>query len=402
MPGDLTVSGAARGVTRVRPTLRGVVAAVTGVVLLAAGMWAGYPTVRGLGLGFLVLVLASLCSVLLPLPVSVDRVVSPSRVARGQACEGQLTVHNGSSRFGTSLDATDWVSGGDTSVEVPVDVPWLPAGESRTVAFALPTTRVGRLTIGPMALRRNGFGGLWLRSGEVGDTRDLLVTPRLLPCSGVPTGVTRGHVGADERVERGGTDLTGLREYVPGDDLRRLHWATTARTGTLMIREDSDPSRAHLTVLVDDTAEALVTDGDLDEMTDVAASLLRAAVAAGHPCRLTSARGGIDIELAAGIGAAVNPSAVLEPALVALCDLATPLESGGGTPPALHDTDVLAVVGSRHSDRARLASLAGSLRPTLLLIDPTAAQGISWSSGAATLSGARATDVLAAWDAVTT
>ncbi|EAP99841.1 hypothetical protein JNB_06719 [Janibacter sp. HTCC2649] len=395
------MSASSREVTRVRPTVRGVVAVITGAVLLVAGMWAGYPTVRGLGAGFLVLVLVSLVSVLLPLPLSVDRVVSPSRVSRGDACEGQLTVHNGSARFGTSLDATDWVSGGDTSVEVPVDVPWLPAGESRTVAFPLPTARVGRLTIGPMALRRNGFGGLWLRAGQVGDTRDLLVTPRLLPCHGVPTGVTRGHVGADERVERGGTDLTGLREYVPGDDLRRLHWATTARTGTLMIREDSDPSRAHLTVLVDDTPAALVADGDLDEMADVAASILRAAVAAGHPCRLTSARGGIDIDLAAGIGIAVNPAAVLEPALVALCDLASQPPSTTGSPPALHDTDVLAVVGSRHSDRSRLATLAGSLRPTLLLIDPTATQGISWSAGAATLSGARATDVLAAWDSVT-
>lgn len=395
------MSASTRGVTRVRPTARGVVAAITGLVLLGAGLWAGYPTVRGLGLGFLVLVLVSLASVLLPLPVSVDRVISPSRVARGETCEGQLTVHNGSPRFGTSLNATDWVAGGDTAVEVPVDVPWLPAGESRTVTFPLPTSRVGRLTIGPMSMRRSGFGGLWLRSSEVGDTRDLLVTPRLLPCHGVPTGVTRGHVGADERVERGGTDLTGLREYVPGDDLRRLHWATTARTGTLMIREDSDPSRAHLTVLVDDTPAALSTDGDLDEMTDVAASILRAAVAAGHPCRLTSARGGVDIDLAAGIGVAVNPSAVLEPALVALCDLTAPLESDPGLPPALHDTDVLAVVGSRHSDRARLATLAGSLRPTLLLVDPTAAQAVSWSAGSPVLSGARATDVLAAWDAVT-
>ena len=68
--------------------------------------------------------------------------------------------------------------------------------------------------------------------------------------------------------------------------------------------------------------------------------------------------------------------------------------------PALHGTDVLVAVGSRHSDRTRLATIAGGLRPTLLLVDPTAEATIAWAGGSPTLSGARARDVLATWDAV--
>ena len=386
----------ARGRASVRPSARGWLALGTGGLLLVAGVAAGYPTVRGLGLALLVLSVVSLGSVLIPVPVAVQRTISPSRVARLDPCQGRLGLTSSSSRFGVSLDAQDRVGGRP----VDVDVPWLGAGDTRDVTFDLPTERMGRLTIGPMTLRRNGFAGLWTRVMDLGDTRDLLVTPQLHPCRGVPSGLTRGHAGADERVERGGTDLTGLREYVPGDDLRRLHWATTARTGTLMIREDSDPSRAHLTVLIDDSPAALREPGDLDEMADVAASLLRAAVADGNPCRLVSLRGRADVDLPAGIGQAVNPIGVLEPALVALCDLASDDGADEATPPALHDTDVLVAVGSRHSDRTRLATIAGGLRPTLLLIDPTAEATISWAGGAPTLSGARARDVLATWDAV--
>lgn len=381
-----------------RPTARGWGAIVTGFVLFAVGVVAGYPTVRGLGLAFLLLLAASLAGLFLRVAVRVERTISPSRVTRHDPCEGRLTLTNGSARFGMTLDATDQVDG----VVVPVDVPWLPAGGSSTVAFPLPTQRVGRLTIGPMTVRRLGFAGLWTTAGELGDTRDLLVVPRVHPCSGVPSGITRGHAGADERVERGGADLTGLREYVPGDDLRRLHWATTARTGTLMIREDADPSRAHLTVLVDDTPEALVDDGDLDEVADIAASLLTAAVRGGHPCRLASVRGRADVDVPAGLGEVLNPTTVLEPVLVALCDLASDLVEGTGTPPALHDTDVLVVVGTSHSDVARLSSVAGALRPSLLLVDRHAQQPVSWAAGVPTLTGPRAVDVLAAWDTVRT
>ena len=121
-------------------------------------------------------------SVLLRVPVSVRRTISPSRVARLDPCQGRLGLTNSSPRFGVSLDAQDRVGGRP----VDVDVPWLGAGDTREVIFDLPTERMGRLTIGPMTLRRNGFAGLWTRVMDLGDTRDLLVTPQLHRCKGVP------------------------------------------------------------------------------------------------------------------------------------------------------------------------------------------------------------------------
>ena len=76
--------------------------------------------------------------------------------------------------------------------------------------------------------------------------------PRRIPV--LDAGGTGARRRRRQRLELGGTDLVGLHEYTMGDDLRRLHWATSARTGTLMVREDADPAEPHVCVLLDDRA----------------------------------------------------------------------------------------------------------------------------------------------------
>ncbi len=85
---------------------------------------------------------------------------------------------------------------------------------------------------GPLTLRRTGLAGLAGARTVLGDVDPRCGScPGCCRCAGCRPGRARGQVGADERVERGGTDLVGLREYVPGDDLRRLHWATQRAPG---------------------------------------------------------------------------------------------------------------------------------------------------------------------------
>ena len=61
------------------------------------------------------------------------------------------------------------------------------------------------------------------------------------------------HAGADHPnvLGQGGEDFYTLREYVVGDDLRRVHWASTARRGELMVRQDEVPWQGRATVLLD-------------------------------------------------------------------------------------------------------------------------------------------------------
>ena len=66
--------------------------------------------------------------------------------------------------------------------------------------------------------------------------------------------------------------FVSLREYVPGDDPRLIHWPTTARVGTLMVREHVEVRRPEFTVVLD-TAAHVATADDFEEMVDVAASI---------------------------------------------------------------------------------------------------------------------------------
>ena len=71
-----------------------------------------------------------------------------------------------------------------------------------------------------------------------------------------------------------------LREYVPGDDPRLIHWMTTARTGTLMVKEHVELRRPEFTVVLD-TAHHVATPDDFEEAVDVAASIAVHAVRSG-------------------------------------------------------------------------------------------------------------------------
>jgi uncharacterized protein (DUF58 family) len=115
-------------------------------------------------------------------------------------------------------------------------------------------------------------------------------------------------VGADESVEHGGTDLVGLHEYVPGDDLRRLHWATSARTGQLMVRDDADPATPHLTVVLDDIASHYAdhndVDTDFEDAVEIAFALCRAAAEQRQPVHVVTVSGAVDVAVSERAGSA--------------------------------------------------------------------------------------------------
>ena len=71
-----------------------------------------------------------------------------------------------------------------------------------------------------------------------------------------------------------------MREYVPGDDPRMIHWPTTARTGTLMVREHVEVRRPEFTVVLD-TAPMAGGPDDFEEAVDVAATLAVHAIRTG-------------------------------------------------------------------------------------------------------------------------
>ena len=370
----------------IRLTWRGTGALVLGVALTGLGLWWRYPGVAGLGLALLALVAAAAVTVVVPAPVRAARSVRPRTVHRLGTCTGTLELTSTARRLPVRLDAVESVGG----EPVPVAVPLLGAGESATVEYPIPTARRGVLPVGPLELRRHGLAGLADSRAVLGDAVPVRVVPRVLPVRGLPSGVRRGQVGADERVERGGTDLVGLREYVPGDDLRRLHWATSARTGTLMVREDADPARPHLAVLLDDRRGSHPDADGFEDAVELAASLLTTAVAAGHPARLVSTSGAVDLEVAGDT----------DHVLAALADVG--LVDGGGASVPVRDLDVVAVISGPGAEQAPLLLEAGRASAGVVLVVDRAAEGSSLVAVGTVLvlTGPRAEDVLSLWDTV--
>jgi hypothetical protein len=282
---------------------------------------------------------------------------------------------------------------GDSLVSLEID-DVRPRGTSE-VSYTVPTDRRGRLRIGPLWINRYGFAGLVVASSPEGGESVVRVLPRVLPVRALPPGARRGHVGAEERVARGGTDITGLHEYVPGDDLRRVHWATSARTGTLMVREDADPARAHLAVLLDDRAGSYGDPGEFEDAVEVAASLLRAAHDEGHPVRLRTLIGGLDVSGTVLAGPGGDPLAPL--ADVSLVDGAGGRSGVLTTPDEL---DVLALVTGAAAEVSSLtlAASRAAVGAVLVVGDSPVGQTPVTSARAVVLSRPRAEELLAAWD----
>jgi uncharacterized protein (DUF58 family) len=364
-----------------RLTVRGTGTAVLGLLMLGFGLWWRYAGMAAFGLALTALVVASIVSVLVASPLSVSRTVRPRTVPRLARCNGRLELSS-TGRWPVALDAVDMVAGSP----MDVDVPLLTPGEVEAVDYAIPTERRGVFDVGPLTLRRKGLAGLAQARTVLGEVVQVRVVPRVLPVRGLPSGARRGQVGADERVERGGTDLVGLREYVPGDDLRRLHWATSARTGTLMIREDADPARPHLAVLLDDSATSYAESQRFEEAVEVAASLVTSALEQGHPVRLLTSSGGTDIE-------EQQDSA---PILAALADLELQDVDGRPTVP-VRDLDVVAVVSGR-TVPALVLEAGRAAFGTVLVVDEK--RPVSAAGSVLVISGERAEDLVDSWNAV--
>jgi uncharacterized protein (DUF58 family) len=382
----------------VRLTGRGWSAAVLAVVALGLAAAWRYPGLAAAGAALVVLLAVSIASAAGRSRLTADRVLAPSQVARLGDCSATLVVINTGRRLPVLVDGEEPV-GVDL---IPLPAAWLRPGRWSEVGYRVPTERRGTLPVGPLRLRRYGVAGLAARTERAGGEVSVRVLPRVLPVRTVPPGARRGHVSGDERVAQGGTDLVSLREYLPGDDLRRLHWATTARTGTLMVREDADPSQAHVTVVLDDRPEGYRFPGVdpavlFEEAVDAAASLAAAASAAGHPVRLRSLSSRLDMAVSGGTGTG-RPDPEL---LTALADVA--LRDGDGAEPfaplPARDLDLLVLLGGGACDVARLVLEASqAVVGVVMAVDPEPAEPVRTSGSVLLLSAPRAELLLRSWE----
>ncbi|HEX6254581.1 MAG TPA: DUF58 domain-containing protein [Euzebyales bacterium] len=139
--------------------------------------------------------------------------------------------------------------------------------------------RRGRFTIGPVRIRLRDPFGLAERSRRYRSTNEVIVFPAVEPLTaGDAHGMRQGaDTSPSQRAFHRGDEFHTMREYVVGDDLRHVHWPSTARRGTLMIRQHELPWQARAVVYVDVRIGVHVGAGDrstFERAVSVAASVL--------------------------------------------------------------------------------------------------------------------------------
>jgi uncharacterized protein (DUF58 family) len=175
----------------------------------------------------------------------VDLDLTRTRVVVGERAVGALTLANRTSRSLLPSEIVLPVGSGRGVFQVPR----LHAGEEYEELFAIPTTSRGVLAVGPVSVLRGDPLGLFERTNDRRQAVDLFVHPRTLPLEGLSLGQMRDLEGLpDQHLARDDVSFHALREYQPGDDLRHVHWKSTARTGTLMVREYEQTRRSHFVV----------------------------------------------------------------------------------------------------------------------------------------------------------
>lgn len=134
-----------------------------------------------------------------------------------------------------------------------IQVMLLAPGKSRFVRYRLRCHRRGYFQIGPTVLETGDLMGLSRRYRVGAQPQFLMVMPRVLSLSGYDVRSPRpmGEIKIRERTMEDPSRLQGIRQWLPGDSLRQVHWSATARTGVLHSKIYEPTSVAGATIVLD-------------------------------------------------------------------------------------------------------------------------------------------------------
>jgi uncharacterized protein (DUF58 family) len=237
--------------------------------------------------------------------LSCSRSLAPPRVPAGQAADVRLVLEN-VSFLPTGLllleDEVPYTLGGRPRFTVDRIGP----GQHRTVRYPVRSDARGRYRIGPLRLRlADPFGLVELtRSFTAVDQLTVVPAVQALPAVRMGGAWETGGESVSRSVAIRGDDDAATREYRNGDDLRKVHWRSTARVGKLMVRREERPWQSRATLMLDTRAGAHRGDGP--------GSSFEWAVSAVASVGVHAARRGFSVRLITDAGAAAGGGDIRE------------------------------------------------------------------------------------------
>lgn len=222
------------------------------------------------------------------------RNLSNLQVEAGETAEVEIQVGNPGRRTGMLLmeeELPPALGEHQRFVVGPLD-----ASEQTTLRYSVRTEYRGRYPLGPMHVRVADPMGMVDLDQTLPATASILVTPRTEPLPHIP--LTGRWAGAGDNRTRdllgGGSPDVAIREYRLGDDLRRIHWPSSARVDELMVRREEQEWQSRCTMLIDNrrtSHRGYGVHSSMETAVRATASIMRNLVALDFEVRLVSATG---------------------------------------------------------------------------------------------------------------
>ena len=260
-------------------TRSGMAAVAIAVVAYVAGWQLGWVELMVVAAGCLLALALAVPFVITRSKLELRRVVTPLRVRAGDTSIAELRAIN-HARVPTRRVRVDERIGDQV---VPIDIPGLSSGADFVAVYPLPTERRGVMQIGPAVVTRSDPAGLLRRDIAHTSVETLWVHPRWQFVRPLSAGFAKDLEGpTTDDSPAGDIAFHAVRPYQDGDDPRHIHWLSSARAGSVMVRHYVDNRRPHLTVVVDASPNAWAGD-EFEVGLQAAASLVMSSMGSRLP-----------------------------------------------------------------------------------------------------------------------
>ncbi|HVE98396.1 MAG TPA: DUF58 domain-containing protein [Mycobacteriales bacterium] len=380
-------------------TLRGRSFVAAGAACFVAAMLVGQDEVVRLGVFLVALpLLAALVVSRTRYRLSCNRVLVPGRLPVGHTASVRLRLEN-VSRLPTSVLFVEDALAYSLGARPRFVLDRVEAGGGREISYPVRSDVRGRFRVGPLSVRLTDPFGRCELTRSFASVDELVVTPVVTPLPSIGLGGEWAGGGETQSraVASSGEDDASTREYRYGDDLRKVHWKSTARTGELMVRREEQPWQSRATMLLDTRAAAHFGDGpgsSFEWAVAATASIGVHLARAGYTLRYVT-DAGVDLQTpgsSASEGMLLDQLAIVEPSRSGSLALASGrLHRGGGEGlvvavlGALSAEDALAVGRLRHAASSCVAVLVDAASWTTLGARGRAENAAAVDSGATLL-----------------
>lgn len=264
-------------------TASGWIVVLVGIVSFLAGWRLGWIELFVMAAGCLLALLAAIPFIMGRTRLALERELTPDRVTAGESAYATFTVRNEGARRTRARRIHDHVDGRPR----PIDVPGLAVAGDWSTSWRLPTHRRGVHKVGPARVAMTDPFNLLLREAGHTGVDQLWVQPQHVPLASPGAGMAKDLDGPTyDTSPAGDVAFHAVRPYRSGDDIRHIHWMSTARAGEVMVRHYVDNRVPTLAVVLDNNEASWLDLDEFDIAVEIAASLVVSALRERRPVSL--------------------------------------------------------------------------------------------------------------------